>query len=170
MTAATPPATDDAEADPHRRFMHRAIELAREGMDKGAGGPFGCVIVKDGVIVGEGHNEVVAGCDPTAHAEVVAIRRAARELGAFHLEGCTVYTSCEPCPMCLAALYWAHVERIFYAADKQDAATAGFDDAFLYQELPRPMEARSIPFERLLAEDSRKVFESYMALEGRIPY
>lgn len=159
-----------AAADDHRRFMRRAIELAHEGMSKGAGGPFGCVIVRDGTIVGEGHNEVVAGCDPTAHAEVVAIRRACKDLGEFHLEGCVVYTSCEPCPMCLAALYWAHVEKIWYAADKLDAAAAGFDDEFLYKELPLPMPDRQIPFERLLPEDSRKVFEQYMALEGRVPY
>ncbi len=165
----SPSGQDDTAAD-HRRFMQRAIDLAAEGMRAGAGGPFGCVIVKDGVIVGEGHNEVVTGCDPTAHAEVVAIRRAAQVLGRFHLEGCVAYTSCEPCPMCLAALYWAHVEKVFYAADRHDAAVAGFDDASLYRELLLPMGERELPFGRLMGEESRKVFEQYMALEGRVPY
>lgn len=163
-------AQDEAAAEQHRRFMRRAIGLAEEGIRKGSGGPFGAVIVRDGQIVGEGHNEVVAGCDPTAHAEMVAIRRAAAALGVFHLEGCVIYTSCEPCPMCLAAIYWAHLDKVYWAASHGDAAEAGFDDAFLYRELPLPMAERRLPFEQLMAEDSRKVFEEYMALEGRIQY
>lgn len=156
----------------HARFMARAVALAEEGMRKGAGGPFGAVIVEagTGTIVGEGHNEVVAGCDPTAHAEMVAIRRASAALKVFHLAGCVIYTSCEPCPMCLAAIYWAHLDKVFWAASHADAAEAGFDDSFLYGELPLPMAERRLPFERLLAEDSRKVFEQYMAMEGRIQY
>lgn len=160
------------QAADHARFMRRAIDLAEAGIRTHAGGPFGAVIVEtaSGRIVGEGHNEVVAGCDPTAHAEVVAIRRACATLERFHLEGCVIYTSCEPCPMCLAAIYWAHLDKVFWAAGHEDAAEAGFDDSFLYGELPLPMADRRLPFERLMADDSRKIFEEYMALEGRIQY
>lgn len=157
-------------ADQHRRFMQRAIDLAEKGMTAGCGGPFGAVIVRDGEIVGEGHNEVVSGCDPTAHAEMVAIRRACATLGVFHLEGCVIYTSCEPCPMCLSAIYWAHLDKVYWAASHIDAAEAGFDDALLYRELPRTMEEREMAFERLMPGESRLIFEEYMALEGRIQY
>jgi tRNA(Arg) A34 adenosine deaminase TadA len=159
-----------SEAEMHRTFMRRAIELAESGMKAGSGGPFGAVVVRDGVIIGEGHNEVVTGCDPTAHAEMVAIRRACAKLGVFHLEGCVIYTSCEPCPMCLSAIYWAHLDKVYWAASHLDAAEAGFDDAFLYRELPLSMEERSMTFERMMASESRLVFEEYMAMEGRIQY
>ena len=115
--------------------MRRAIELAVEGMRANQGGPFGAVVVRDGVIVGEGFNRVLGTNDPTAHAEIQAIRAASSKLGTFELRGCELYTSCEPCPMCLAAAYWARVERVHYACERSDAARAGFDDSFLYDEI-----------------------------------
>ena len=122
-------------ADP--RFMRRAIELARIGMNSGAGGPFGAVVVKDGEIIGEGHNRVLSTLDPTAHGEVVAIRDACQNLGTFQLDDCEVYTSCEPCPMCLSAIYWARLGKIYYANTKTDAANIQFDDDFIYQEMAK---------------------------------
>src|ERR1700755_1901708 len=121
--------------DDHIVFMRRAIELAQNGVDNNQGGPFGCVIAKDGRVVGEGCNEVTSTNDPTAHAEIMAIRDACRRLGDYQLTDCDVYTSCEPCPMCLGALYWARPNRIVYAAGREDAAEAGFDDAFIYKEI-----------------------------------
>lgn len=128
-------------------FLRLAIELAKEGVEKGLGGPFGSVIVKDGVVIGKGCNQVTSSNDPTAHAEVVAIREACRVLGTYQLSGCTVYASCEPCPMCLGALYWVRPERVVFAATNQEAAEAGFDDAFIYREINLPMEERKITFE-----------------------
>lgn len=150
--------------------MRRAIELASEGVQQGLGGPFGAVVVKDGQIIAEGQNCVSSSTDPTAHAEVVAIRRACQEVGSFHLEGCEVYASCEPCPMCLSALYWAHVKRIYYAGSRHDAAAAGFDDDLIYRELAAPIEERRVPLERLLAEEGRKPFETWAAKNDRIEY
>lgn len=129
-----------------RMFLGHAVALAEEGMLNGQGGPFGCVIVKDGQVVGTGFNRVTSTNDPTAHAEVVAIRDACARLGTFQLAGCTVYTSCEPCPMCLGAIYWARPERVYCAASRTDAAEAGFDDAFIYEEIALPVEKRRIPF------------------------
>src|SRR6476660_6650984 len=120
-----------------KQFMMRAVELARQGVDANAGGPFGCVIVKDGRIVGEGSNRVTSTNDPTAHAEVVAIRDACTNLGTFQLDGCTIYTSCEPCPMCLCAIFWSRPAAIFFAGTRTDAAGAGFDDEAFYQELEK---------------------------------
>jgi tRNA(Arg) A34 adenosine deaminase TadA len=119
------------------RFLDRAVELSRQGIEQQAGGPFGCVIVKNGVIIGEGNNQVTVTNDPTAHAEVVAIRNACKTLGSFQLEGCDVYTSCEPCPMCLGAIYWARPERVIYANTKTDAAAIDFDDQFIYDEIKK---------------------------------
>ena len=139
--------------------MERAILLATEKMLQGHGGPFGCVIVKDGKIIGQGSNMVLKTNDPTAHAEVVAIRDACRQLGDFQLEGCEVYTSCEPCPMCLGAIFWARPSKVYYACTKEDAAEAGFDDDFIYQEIKVNPAERKIPMYSLLREESIKAFE-----------
>lgn len=151
-------------------LMRRAIALSRAHMEAGEGGPFGAVIARDGRIIAEGTNAVTSSNDPTAHAEVTAIRRACAALGSFKLEGCTIYTSCEPCPMCLGAIYWARLSRICYANDRRDAAVIGFDDEFLYREIPLPPDRRSIPTERLLGAEARGVFEAWAAKPDKIPY
>jgi len=135
---------------PNPEFLRRAIALAIQNVDTGAGGPFAAVIVRDGKIVGEGVNTVTATLDPTAHGEVNAIRAACTALGAFTLDGCELYTSCEPCPMCLAASYWARLDAIYYGASAADAARAGFDDAFLYEEFRKLQAARSLPATQIL--------------------
>lgn len=139
--------------------MQKAIELAKKGMLSGNGGPFGCIIVKDGKIVGQGSNMVLRTKDPTAHAEVVAIRDACKNLDNFQLDGCEVYTSCEPCPMCLGAIFWARPAKVFFACTKEDAADAGFDDAFIYQEIEVKPENRQIPMIPLMREESLEAFE-----------
>ena len=139
--------------------MREAIRLAKEGVVSGNGGPFGCVIVKDGQIIGKGSNMVLKTNDPTAHAEVVAIRDACKNLNHFQLEGCEVYTSCEPCPMCLGAIFWARPARVYYACTKEDAANAGFDDEFIYQEIDINPSERKIPMNSLLREESLAAFE-----------
>src|SRR5246127_3940523 len=139
-------------------FMARAIELSLENIHAGRGGPFAAVVVKDGKIIAEGTNCVTSTNDPTAHAEVVAIRAACKHLGNFELKGCEIYTTCEPCPMCLGAIYWARPARVFYAATAADAAGAGFDDAFIYEELKTAPTARRIPMTQLLREDSLEIF------------
>lgn len=151
-------------------FLRRALQLAADNDPQQVGGPFGCVIVQEGHIIAEGSNRVLADCDPTAHAEVVAIRRAGRALGRWSLDGCTLYTSCEPCPMCLAAAYWARVDRIVFAASREDAADAGFDDAFLYREIPLPIDQRQLPIQRILEEEGREVFTAWKAVPGRVLY
>lgn len=143
----------------HREFMERAIALSKEGMQNGKGGPFGCVIVKDGKIIAEGSNSVTSTNDPTAHAEVVAIRNACKNLEAFQLDGCILYTSCEPCPMCLGAIYWARPDKVFYANTRRDAAEIGFDDDFIYKEIPMNDQQRQIPFEHLKSESALHVFQ-----------
>ncbi len=152
------------------RFMRRAIALSREGMEGGKGGPFGAVIVQGDRIVAEGVNQVTSALDPTAHAEIVAIRAACAALGRFDLRGCDVYTSCEPCPMCLAALYWARVDRIFYANDRAEAARIGFDDALIYREVALPPDGRLIPMTRLLADEAREAFTEWSRKPDRVPY
>lgn len=152
------------------RFMRRAIALSRQGMEAGEGGPFGAVIVKDGVIIGEGWNRVLASNDPTAHAEIEAIRAASRHLNTFCLRGCEIFTSAEPCPMCLAAVYWARLERIYFANCVADAAAIGFDDHHFYQQHKLPLGKRMIPEERLLAEEAVAVFREYAAKPGRVAY
>lgn len=139
--------------------MLQAIELAKNGMLAGNGGPFGCVIVKDGKIVGQGSNMVLKTKDPTAHAEVVAIRDACKNLDNFQLDGCEVYTSCEPCPMCLGAIFWARPAKVYFACTKEDAANAGFDDDFIYQEIEVKPSERQIPMISFLREESLKAFE-----------
>ena len=151
-------------------FLRRAIALATQNVLSGAGGPFGAVIVRDGRIVAEGVNTVTATNDPTAHAEVNAMRAAARALGSFTLTGCHLYTSCEPCPMCLAAAYWARVEAIFYGASAADAARAGFDDAFLYEELRRDQTERKLPATQLLGEEAWASFAAWLASPSKIAY
>lgn len=156
--------------DKDRQFMARAVELARQSIESNDGGPFGCVIVSEGEIIGEGRNLVTSTNDPTAHAEVVAIRDACRNIGAFQLTGCTVYTSCEPCPMCLAAIYWARAERIFYAGTPEDAANAGFDDAFLYEELKKPNTERRLVMVPLMRNSAIEVFSEWIAKPDKTEY
>ncbi len=151
-------------------FMERAIALATENVTSGRGGPFGAVIVRDGKIVGSGANLVTATNDPTAHGEIVAIRDACAILRTFRLTGCQIYTSCEPCPMCLAAIYWARCDAIFYGSYAADAAAAGFDDAFLYAELKRPIDQRKIPTVNLLRQQAISSFDAWRAQAGRIDY
>ena len=150
--------------------MHEAIRLSREKMLAGNGGPFGAVVVKNSKVIGRGWNRVTSTNDPTAHAEVTAIREACQTLGDFRLAGCELYTSCEPCPMCLAAIYWARIDRVFYAGTRADAADAGFDDDFLYREIPLPIEARKLPMTALLRAEAQKVFSEWKAKPDKVPY
>jgi len=152
------------------KFMQMAIDLATENVTSGVGGPFGAVIVRAGEIVATGVNLVTATNDPTAHAEVVAIRAACKALGDFQLTGCVVYTSCEPCPMCLAALYWSRCDAIFYGNTAADAAAAGFDDSFLYKEIAQPLDQRKIPIAQLLPEQAIVSFNTWCAQTGKIKY
>jgi tRNA(Arg) A34 adenosine deaminase TadA len=152
------------------KFMQAAVDEAIKGMDNNDGGPFGCVIVKEGEIIGKGHNEVTSSNDPTAHAEVVAIRNACKNLNSFQLEDCEIYTTCEPCPMCLGAIYWARPAKVFFGSDKADAAKAGFDDAFIYDELPLPFSKRRIPFEQIEREATLKTFKYWDLKEDKIQY
>ena len=151
-------------------FLRRAINLATENVATGKGGPFAAVIVREGKIVGEGVNTVTASYDPTAHGEVNAIRAAARALRTFSLAGCELYTSCEPCPMCLAAAYWARIDAIYYGASAADAARAGFDDAFLYEELRKDHSKRSIPSTQLLGDEAWASFADWLASPNRVEY
>ena len=153
------------------KFMRRAIALAQAGVDAGAGGPFGAVVVSAaGEIVGEGFNRVTSTNDPTAHAEIVAIRSACANLKSFQLDGCTIYTSCEPCPMCLGAIYWARPARIFYAATHEDAAAIGFDDHFIYDEIERPIEERRIKSVNLMRDEGLKVFANWANKTDKTEY
>ncbi len=152
------------------RFMRRAIAISRAKMLDGAGGPFGAVVVRDGAVVGEGWNQVTSTNDPTAHAEIVAIRDAARRLGTFSLAGCELYSSCEPCPMCLGAILWARLDRLYYANDRHDAQALGFDDAVFHREVTLPPDRRAIPTLRLLAEEARAVFEEWSARPDKVRY
>lgn len=147
-------------SNPHQ-FMQKAIELSFQGQREGKGGPFGAVVVRDGVIVGQGHNLVISTNDPTAHAEVVAIRDACRNLGTFHLTGCELYTSCEPCPMCLGAIYWARPDRVYFANTRHDAAQIGFDDAFIYEQIPLPIQERKIEMIHLPMSEARTAFQEW---------
>ena len=142
-------------------FLESAIELSQRAVDSDAGGPFGAVIVRAGRVIAGGHNEVLSGNDPTAHAEVVAIRAACRALATFRLEGCELYTSCEPCPMCLGAIYWARLDHVYYANTRHKAAAAGFDDAHLYAEFGRPIGARSIPFTQIALPSAIKPMQAW---------
>ena len=157
--------------DKNLHYLKKAIELAAKGMKANDGGPFGAIIVdKDGQIIGQGNNKVTSSNDPTAHAEIVAIRDACKNLNVFQLDGCTIYSSCEPCPMCLGAIYWARPERIIFAAGRADAAKIGFDDAFIYKEIPLAIEDRQIPTEQLLRKEGIAVFNSWAAKEDKVEY
>jgi tRNA(Arg) A34 adenosine deaminase TadA len=151
------------------KFLRQAIELAKESIKNG-GGPFGAVIVKDGGIIASASNSVTKDLDPTAHAEVNCIRQACRKLGVFNLEGCEIYSSCEPCPMCLSAIYWAHIDKIYYAATKADAAYGGFDDDFIYREIALSKEQRGIPAINSLREEGKKVFDIWRRTENKTAY
>jgi guanine deaminase len=151
-------------------FMRRAIALASENVRSGAGGPFGAVIVRDGAVVGEGVNCVTRENDPTAHGEVQAIRAACRALGTFCLEGCEIYTSCEPCPMCLAAIYWARIDRIWFGNTSADAARVAFDDAFLYREMNLPLAERAIPSAGMMREQAWESFQLWLDSPIKTPY
>ncbi len=155
---------------PNPEFMKRAAAISRENMEANSGGPFGAVIVRDGKIIAEGSNMVTTANDPTAHAEVVAIRKACSRLGDFSLKGCEIYTSCEPCPLCLAAIFWARIDRIYYANTRLDAAEIGFDDEILYQEIAKPHKDRRLPIHRLELAEARKVFDDWLLKDDRIEY
>lgn len=152
------------------KFMQRAIELGRKGMEAGDGGPFGALIVKNGEIIGEGWNRVISCNDPTAHGEIMAIRDACKRISAYDLTGSELYTSGQPCPMCLSAIYWARLDRIFYGFGIDDAAQAGFDDQFIFEELIRPSAQRKIPQIQILKADALKVLCDYTANPNRISY
>ncbi len=151
-------------------FMNEAIRIAKENVKNGHGGPFGAVIVKNGEIIARGVNTVTTDNDPTAHAEINAIRNATKELGTFQLDDCEIYSSCEPCPMCLGAIYWARPKKLYFAATKEDAAKAGFDDSFIYEELNKPIGARKISTFQSLREEGKEVFEMWISTENKIEY
>jgi tRNA(Arg) A34 adenosine deaminase TadA len=150
--------------------MRQAIALATENVTSGRGGPFGAIVVCGGKIIASGVNQVTATNDPTAHAEVVAIRRACHVLGRFQLHGCTVYTSCEPCPMCLAALYWSRCDAVYYGNSASDAAAIGFDDSFLYEQVALPIHERTLPMQRLLSEEAIASFNAWRNQPNKIEY
>jgi guanine deaminase len=151
-------------------FMQEAIRQAVENVRQGRGGPFGAVVVKDGSVIATGANSVTTTNDPTAHAEVIAIREACRALGTFQLTGCEIYTSCEPCPMCLGAIYWARPDRVYFAATASDAAEVGFDDSYIYEELKHPHGERKIPFEPMMHEAGLEPFREWAGNSNRIRY
>jgi len=152
------------------KFMQEAINLAKENLKLKNGGPFGAVVVKDGKIIGKGANTVTSHNDPTAHAEINAIREACNNLGNFQLTGCEIYSSCEPCPMCLGAIYWARPKKLYFAATRQDAASAGFDDSEIYREIELPHHSRKIPSEQLMKDEAEAVFKVWIDLEHKIEY
>jgi guanine deaminase len=153
-----------------RAFMARAIQLSLENVRSGRGGPFGCVVVKEGKVVAEGVNRVTAINDPTAHAEVLAIREACEKLRCFELRGCDLYTSCEPCPMCLGAIYWARISKVYFGNLAADAAKIGFDDSAIYKELSRPQAQREIPMIPMMREEALAAFRAWAEKPGKIPY
>jgi len=154
----------------HEKFMRIAIELSEYNVNQGMGGPFGAVIVKDGMILARSANRVVPTNDPTAHAEISVIRLACQELGTFNLAGCEIYTSCEPCPMCLGAIYWARIDKVYYANTKADAAAIGFDDHAIYDELESPMAKRKLPFVQLLRDEALAAFKLWEVAENKNTY
>ncbi len=153
-----------------KKFMQRAIYMAEQSIDSDTGGPFGCVIVKNGEIIAEGHNQVTSTNDPTAHAEVVTIREACKKLNSFQLDDCIIYTSCEPCPMCLGAIYWARPKKVYYACTKEDAAKINFDDQFIYDELDKDMSDRQIQFVPIMREEAVCVFNKWANKTDKIEY
>jgi len=155
--------------DKHYKFMQKAIELAEKSVQNG-GGPFGAVIVKDGKIVAEGSNSVTLINDPTAHAEVSVIRKACKDLNTFDLSGCVIYSSCEPCPMCLSAIYWAHIDKIYFGCNKTDAKDVGFDDSFIYEQIDLKPEQRSIPAKEIFREEALSAFRMWEEKEDKTEY
>lgn len=153
-----------------KEFMMRAIELARSNIKNLNGGPFGAVVVKDGKIIGEACNMVLANGDPTAHAEIIAIREACKRLNSFQLEGCDIYSSCEPCPMCLGAIYWARPSKLYFAAGRDEAAKADFDDSMIYKEVALPIDERQIPSKQFMKEESKQVFNEWKENNLNIEY
>lgn len=151
-------------------FLEQAITLAVENVQSGKGGPFGAVVVKDGVVIGTGVNLVVKRNDPSAHAEILAIREACKALGTFQLGGCELYASCEPCPMCLAATYWARLDAVYYAGTREDAAAAGFDDEFIYDEFARPAATRKLKLVRIPSPEAAEAFKAWAANPERVEY
>ena len=152
------------------KFMKKAIRLSVGNVEKGKGGPFGAIVVKDGKVIARGANSVTATNDPTAHAEVVAIRKACKILKTYQLTGCEIYTSCEPCPMCLAAIYWARPDKIFYASSKEDAAAIGFDDKLIYEEIAKPISERKIFTQQLLRDEALEAFRKWETSPFKIEY
>ncbi len=150
--------------------MRAAIQLAEKGMKMNAGGPFGAVVVKNGEIIAEGFNRVTSYNDPTAHAEIIAIREACRKLGTFQLDDCEIYTSCEPCPMCLGAIYWARPKKIYYACTREDAASANFDDQFIYDELELKIDERRVDFENIIREEGLYLFSNWINKNDKKEY
>lgn len=151
-------------------FMRRAVSLSKRGMDLGQGGPFGAVIVKDGVVVGEGWNEVLKVQDPTAHAEIVAIRNACRNLDTFDLTGCVIYASCEPCPMCLGAIYWSRIAKVYYSVSRHDASGIEFRDEFIYEELGKPLDERQLPMVHVPLDKALEIFVAWIDDLDRTSY
>ena len=154
----------------HEQWIREAVELGRTGLHQSGGGPFGAVVVANGKIVGRGWNQVTTSLDPTAHAEVTAIRDACKTLQRFDLRGCDLYASCEPCPMCLAAIYWAHLERVFYGCTRNDAAEAGFDDEYLYQQIPLETSARALPMVQVGRETAVQLFHDWAVKPDKVRY
>ncbi|MEN8118515.1 MAG: nucleoside deaminase [Bacteroidota bacterium] len=154
----------------HNHFMQTAINLAQKGMNSNNGGPFGALVVKNNKIIAEGYNQVTSKNDPTAHAEIVAIREACKKLNSFQLDGCTIYTSCEPCPMCLGAIYWARPKKVYFAATREDAADTNFDDHFIYDEMELDFKERHIDFENIMRDEARLVFEKWKEKEDKTVY
>ncbi len=158
------------EQQNHEKFMRMAIQLSEQNVEQRLGGPFGAVIVKDGMVVARSANRVVPQKDPTAHAEIAVIRLACKELDTHNLEGCVIYTSCEPCPMCLGAIYWAHLDHIYYANTKADAAAIGFDDKLIYDEMNLPLAERKLPASQLLREEAQVPFKNWLTSEQNTKY
>jgi len=151
-------------------FILKAIELSRKSVINNEGGPFGCIIVKGNEIIGQGNNKVTSTNDPTAHAEIVAIRKACKTLETFYLTGCEIYTSCEPCPMCMGAIYWARIEKVYYAGNRNDATASGFDDSFIYDEIMQPLDKRKIPMICIERNEALKVFKLWMDKDDKVNY
>jgi guanine deaminase len=154
----------------HELFMHQAIRISLENVKSRIGGPFGALIVLNGTVIARGTNLVTGSCDPTAHAEIVAIRAAGAKLRTFLLADCVLYSSCEPCPMCFGAIYWARIKQVYYAATRYDAAQAGFDDSFIYEQLAMEQPLRMVRFSQILHEDAREVFDVWNGADYKIPY
>ncbi|WP_456461174.1 nucleoside deaminase [Lutibacter sp.] len=154
----------------HIKFIRRAVALANEGVNSNCGGPFGAVVVKDNEIIAEGYNSVTSVNDPTAHAEIVAIRKACKKLGTFQLDDCIIYTSCEPCPMCLGAIYWARPKEVYYACTREDAAAIDFDDQFIYNEIGKNINDRQIKFTQILQDEALTVFENWKSKTDKTEY